>query len=106
MVTITPATKGRMSIRALNFRGTILETAQSMTWMCGFKNGSAWVETTKLIFSGEIFNILNRTNMQLAQSTSTGSPTLYCRSALFPGIEQPGQTQGPALARCGLKRRD
>lgn len=35
-------------------------------------------ERTKLIFSGEIFNILNRTNLQLFQGTSSGSPTLYC----------------------------
>lgn len=44
-------------------------------------------ENRKLIFSGEIFNILSRTNMQLAQSTATGSPTLYCT---------------PATTRCGL----
>ena len=37
-------------------------------------------ETAKLIFSGEVFNILNRTNMQLFQGTSSGSPTLYCAS--------------------------
>ena len=37
-------------------------------------------ETTKLIFSGEFFNILNRTNLQLFQGTSSGSPTLYCAS--------------------------
>jgi outer membrane receptor for ferrienterochelin and colicin len=37
-------------------------------------------ETTKLIFSGEIFNILNRANMQLFQGTLSGSPTLYCAS--------------------------
>ncbi len=35
-------------------------------------------ETAKLTFSGEIFNILKRSNLQLAQSTASGSPTLYC----------------------------
>ena len=38
-------------------------------------------ETTKLIFSGEIFNIFALSNLQLAQSTSTGSPTRYCAVA-------------------------
>ncbi len=44
-------------------------------------------ETAKLSFSGEIFNVLKRSNLQLVQSTSTGSATLYCV---------------PANARCGL----
>ncbi|MFN0278149.1 MAG: hypothetical protein ACKVRN_06040 [Pyrinomonadaceae bacterium] len=44
-------------------------------------------ETTNIVFSGEIFNILRRSNLQLAQSTASGSPTLYCV---------------PANARCGL----
>jgi len=35
-------------------------------------------ETTKLIFSGEIFNVFALSNLQLGQSTSSGSPTLYC----------------------------
>jgi hypothetical protein len=35
-------------------------------------------ETRKLVLSGEIFNILKRSNLQIAQSTSSGSPTLYC----------------------------
>ncbi|MBK8465437.1 MAG: TonB-dependent receptor [Chloracidobacterium sp.] len=38
-------------------------------------------ETTKLIFSGEIFNVFALSNLQLAQSTSSGSPTLYCAVA-------------------------
>lgn len=38
-------------------------------------------ETAKLIFSGEIFNIFALSNLQLAQSTSSGSPTLYCAVA-------------------------
>ncbi len=46
-------------------------------------------ETARLVFSGEIFNILNRTNLQLGQTTSSGSPTLYC-------------TGSTPLPRCGL----
>jgi outer membrane receptor for ferrienterochelin and colicin len=45
-------------------------------------------ESRSVVFSGEIFNILDRTNMQIAQSTASGSPTLYCTSG--------------ALSRCGL----
>jgi len=44
-------------------------------------------ETGKLTFSGEIFNVLDRTNMQVFQTTSTGSGTLYCV---------------PGSPRCGL----
>ncbi len=59
-------------------------------------------ETAKLTFSGEIFNILKRSNLQIGQSTASGSPTLYCRSAGNTGIEQPGQGPGATLSRCGL----
>jgi hypothetical protein len=40
------------------------------------------------VLSGEIFNLLNLSNLQIAQTTSSGSPTLYC--------------VGTPLARCGL----
>lgn len=55
-------------------------------------------ENRKLIFSGEIFNILDRTNMQITQSTSSGSGTLYCRNS----VEVAGQGAAPPLSRCGL----
>ena len=45
-------------------------------------------ENRSLTFSGEFFNVLNRTNMQIGQTTASGSPTLYC--------------VGTPLARCGL----
>lgn len=55
-------------------------------------------ETTKLIFSGEIFNVFALSNLQIGQSTSSGSPTLYCRNS----VEMPGQGAAPALSRCGI----
>jgi hypothetical protein len=45
-------------------------------------------EERRLILSSEFFNVLNLTNMQIAQSTASGSPTLYC--------------VGTSLPRCGL----
>jgi outer membrane receptor protein involved in Fe transport len=55
-------------------------------------------ETARLTFSGEIFNILDRANMQIGQTTASGSPTLYCRNS----IEVPGQGAAPPLSRCGI----
>ena len=64
------------------------------------QKGIRFGETRKLIFTGEIFNILKRSNLQIAQTTSSGSPTLYCRNS----VEVPGQTPVNAAltARCGL----
>ena len=45
-------------------------------------------EHRSLVLSGEIFNVLNLTNMQFAQTTAGGSPSLYCA--------------GGTLSRCGL----
>lgn len=47
-------------------------------------------ETMSFVFSTEIFNILNLTNMQLFQGTAGGSPTLFCTGATA------------VLQRCGL----
>ncbi len=54
-------------------------------------------ETRKLTFSGELFNVLNRANIQIAQS-NTNTAVQYCRN----GVEQPGQAAAAALSRCGL----
>jgi len=45
-------------------------------------------ETMSLVLSAEVFNVLKRSNLQLFQGTSGGSPTLYCA--------------GGTLSRCGL----
>ena len=38
-------------------------------------------ETAKLIFSGEIFNVFALSNLQIGQTTSSGSPTLFCSAS-------------------------
>ncbi len=55
-------------------------------------------ETARLVFSGEIFNVFALSNLQIGQSTASGSGTLYCRNS----IEQVGQGASPPLNRCGL----
>lgn len=53
-----------------------------------FQKRFGFGEGRSIVVSTEFFNILNRTNMQLFQGTSGGSPTLYCA--------------GGTLSRCGL----
>lgn len=62
------------------------------------QKGFSFGENRRLIFSSEFFNILNLSNIQIAGSGQTS----YCRAFGFQGIEQPGQTSGPGLERCGL----
>jgi hypothetical protein len=62
------------------------------------QKGFHFGETRRLVFSAEIFNILNRTNMQLLQSGGAGSPTLYCAGGSLPtcglnGISNPNFLQ-------------
>jgi outer membrane receptor for ferrienterochelin and colicin len=45
-------------------------------------------ETRSFVISAEVFNVLRRSNLQLFQGTSGGSPTLFCA--------------GGTLSRCGL----
>jgi len=45
-----------------------------------FQKRFTFKETMSLVFSAEIFNILGRSNLQLFQGTSGGSPTLFCAS--------------------------
>lgn len=65
------------------------------------QKGFSLGESRRLIFSGEFFNVLNRANIQIAQSNSN-SAVQYCRPAGNAGIEIIGQTAGAAIARCGL----
>jgi outer membrane receptor for ferrienterochelin and colicin len=54
-------------------------------------------ESKKLTLSAEFFNILKRSNIQIAQANSNTS-VQYCRST----VELLGQGAAPALSRCGL----
>jgi hypothetical protein len=58
------------------------------------QKGIRFDESRRIVFSMEVFNILNRSNIQFAGSGVTN----YCRTT----VDAPGQPAAPAIARCGL----